>query len=110
MKAARQLLCMILLLLFTLEYVAATTAQESPIPASHQSKVLAHEIQGHFCLLAEESEERDHRDSDLLLFERALVHPHSLPSLSQGKLHGSDSFQTVLQSVPKYTLHRAIII
>jgi hypothetical protein len=109
MKLSRQLLCTVLLLLFTAEYVAATTSREVD-KASFATHVVSHEIQAHFILLAEESEERDHRDTDLLLLERLLVHPFHLPLHYQGKLSGTKSYLGTPISVPRYTLHRSMVI
>lgn len=110
MKATRKLLCAILLLLFTSEYVAATTADVPVVSAARQWHLVAHEIQVHFTLLAEESEERDHRDSDIFLLERSLVLPFHVPFHFQGKLRGVKSEAGSLRSVPRYTLHRSILI
>ena len=110
MKTGKKLLCALLLLLFTSEYVAATTIDVPEVSSTRQLHVVAHEIQVHFSLLAEESEERDHRDTDVFLFERLLTHPFHFPVLNIGKLRSSDPFPEVLPTVPRYTLHRSIII
>lgn len=109
MKLSRQLLCTVLLLLFTAEYVAATTSREVD-KASVTNHLVSHEIQAHFSLLAEESEERDHRDTDLFLLERLLVHPFHVPFHYHGKLRGAKSDLGTPNSVPRYTLHCSIII
>jgi hypothetical protein len=109
MKLSRQLLCTVLLLLFTAEYVAATTSREVD-KAPFAKQFVAHEIQAHFSLLAEESEERDHRDTDLFLLERRLVHPFRVPFHYHGKLRGATSELGTPNAVPRYTLHRSIII
>ena len=110
MRAPRQLLCTFLLLLFTSEYVAATTAHAAVSHHTRQTHLVSDEVQAHFSLLAEESEERDHRDTDVFLFERLLKHPFHFPALNIGKLRGSDPLHEVFRTVPRYTLHRSIII
>lgn len=110
MKIARKLFCAVLLLLFTSEYVAATTADVLVVNSARQSHLIAHEVQAHFSLLAEESEERDHRDSDLFLLERSLVLPFHVPFHFPGKLRGAKSESGSLGAVPRYTLHRSFLI
>lgn len=110
MRVTRKLLCTILLVLFTLEYVAATTSHPASNHPGHQTQLVTPEIQAHFALLAEESEERDHRDSDVLIVERFLAHPALFPLLHPGKLRHSISCPAVSRTVPKYTLHRSILI
>ncbi|MBL7847883.1 MAG: hypothetical protein JNL40_10470 [Cyclobacteriaceae bacterium] len=111
-KMLRKALTLLLLLLFSAEMIAlaSTLHEEHEQPIAHHQQLVAHEFSTSFSLLAEETEERDQRDSILLPLERELLHPHVFPLIDFGKgslLVCSDERPVVK---PLYTLHRTLLI
>lgn len=110
-RLIRPILTALLLLSFASENVALSAVLSDKMhDASHGRGIVQQKVQAFFSLLAEENEERDHKDHGECPLSREVIYIHQFPLVGVSKVNTDRDSRPVLRPLPIYTYHCSLII